>query len=352
MLATYCFILITSSDTLSILDRTDGGKTIRSFDILSGRALNNVITHTMDIAELALNQYGPNTGRKLFFIDSNRDLYLTPVAQKKKVKLGSQVDSAAWNDLSDQLVAVADGSLITWSYPSIVYVDKSLLPMTTVTKDGTDYLKMPQITSFFGTRVNIRRTDGALLNAKVSPYPSLLYEFVSRSKWEEATRLCRFVKQNELWACLAGMALDARHLDTAEVCLAAIQQVDKLHFIMHIKTIPSEEGRNAQLALYRRNIEEAESILLQAQPPLIYRAIKLNIRLFRWNRALDLAVKHKTHVDTVLAYREQFLDSYKMEETDARFLQYSQQVSIDWEAITAKKQQEHEKEKEMISSRK
>ena len=33
------------------------------------------------------------------------------------------------------------------------------------------------------------------------------------------------------------------------------------------------------------------------------RAILLNIYLHQWERALDLAVKHKTHVDTVLAYR-------------------------------------------------
>ena len=33
------------------------------------------------------------------------------------------------------------------------------------------------------------------------------------------------------------------------------------------------------------------------------RAIFLNIYLHQWERALDLAVKHKTHVDTVLAYR-------------------------------------------------
>lgn len=29
----------------------------------------------------------------------------------------------------------------------------------------------------------------------------------------------------------------------------------------------------------------------------------MNIKLFRWERALDIAVQHKTHVDTVVAYR-------------------------------------------------
>lgn len=54
-------------------------------------------------------------------------------------------------------------------------------------------------------------------------------------------------------------------------------QVDKLEFVQHVLQVSSEEGRNAELALYRRCPDEAESILLQASPPLIYRAIKLNV---------------------------------------------------------------------------
>jgi uncharacterized membrane protein len=142
-----------------------------------------------------------------------------------------------------------------------------------------------------------------------------------------------------------------------------VTQVDKLEYVLYMMGIPSEEGRNAALALYRRCPAEAERILLQvkrgvmvvvvvvvvvvmmmmmmmvimtvvvvvvvvvmmmllmtttmrtttttmmmvmmmfqrlqAQPPLLYRAIKMNIRLFRWARALELAVQHRSHVDTV-----------------------------------------------------
>jgi hypothetical protein len=99
------------------------------------------------------------------------------------------------------------------------------------------------------------------------------------------------------------MAVNGRHLDTAEIALAAVNEVDKLHYITYIKDIPSEEGKNAELALYKRNVDEAEQILLQASPPLVYRAIKMNVRLFRWHRALELSVKYKTHTDTVLGYR-------------------------------------------------
>ena len=69
-------------------------------------------------------------------------------------------------------------------------------------------------------------------------------------------RLCRFVKSDGLWACLAGMSLHAQHLETAETALAAINEVDKLHYVLYIKDIPSPEGRAAELALYRRNPDE------------------------------------------------------------------------------------------------
>lgn len=101
-----------------------------------------------------------------------------------------------------------------------------------------------------------------------------------------------------------------------------------MEFIQAIKAIPSEEGRQAELALFRRHPDEAERILLQASPPLVYRAIKLNIGLFRWARALDLALKHKAHVETVLAYRQKNLQSFEREETNPKFLQYFKQVQV------------------------
>jgi intraflagellar transport protein 80 len=100
-----------------------------------------------------------------------------------------------------------------------------------------------------------------------------------------------------------------------------------VEYIQYIKSIPSDEGRLAELALFRRQPDEAERILLQSSPPLVYRAIKLNLSLFRWNRALDIAVKHKSHVDTVLGYRQKHLDEFGKKETNQRFLQVADKVS-------------------------
>ena len=114
------------------------------------------------------------------------------------------------------------------------------------------------------------------------------------------------------------------------------------HFL-HVQEIPTNEGRNAELALFRRQPYEAEAILLQSQ--LYYRAIKMWIRLFNWDRSLELAVRHKTHVDTVLMHRQRYLTMTEKEETNKHFLQYRDMVEVDEEKIEEKVAQEKEKER-------
>lgn len=84
----------------------------------------------------------------------------------------------------------------------------------------------------------------------------LLHKNASSGQWSKATRLCRCLKDDTLWAVLAVLALASEQLDTAEIALSAINEVDKAQYIQYIKTIPSVEGRNAELYLYRRRPDE------------------------------------------------------------------------------------------------
>ncbi len=86
----------------------------------------------------------------------------------------------------------------------------------------------------------------------------------------------------ELWACLAVMAVFGEDLNTAEVAYAAIDEIHKVQFICNVKSVPSSEGRAAELALLRKQPREAESILLSGN--LVFRAIKMWIDLFNWER--------------------------------------------------------------------
>jgi intraflagellar transport protein 80 len=198
-----------SKDFVAVIDRSDS-RLARLFDIATGRALQHPVKHMMEIVELSLCNYGQGSDRKIAIIDRNRDLYVSTVSATSKpdlVKLQTQVDSVCWNDKSDVLAALSDGKLITWYYPSVLYVDRDLLPLTTVVKDGSEFGKIPTILGFFGTRVNVRKADGAQMTASVSPYPAMLYEFVTNKRWEDAVRLCRFVKNDSLWGTLAGTSL-------------------------------------------------------------------------------------------------------------------------------------------------
>lgn len=106
-----------------------------------------------------------------------------------------------------------------------------------------------------------------------------------------------------------------------------------LHHISHIQCELSYQPKPNPLTRPTRRSESAlsprlrlcgEVMLLLGLKRLFF--IYLFINYFA-SRALELAVKHKTHVDTVLAYRHKFLQKFGRKETNKRFLQYAEGVS-------------------------
>jgi len=310
-------------------------KQIRVFDCFTGRPVGNPIQHRLDVTKISLNQQGSGADRTIAILDKNQDLYITKALHSDRTeKLGAMVDTFMWNDNMDMLIALVDKRLQIFLYPSVVFVDKDLLPKTQLTKNCTDAGKFAQIVAFYGARCVIRKADGSDLVMVTTPYPQLLYKHFEKGEWEQAVRLCRYVKSPELWASLAGMAIHSRSLNTVEIALAAIEEVDKVQFVAHINKLPDDVLRSAELALFCKRPDEALNILLTHKR--IYRAIKMHVRLHQWKEALDLAIKHKTHVDTVLAYRQQHLRQMNHVETNELFKQYAAEVEVDWETVKQK----------------
>eukprot|EP00906_Rhabdomonas_costata_P015489 RCo022262 len=335
-----------SPDTVVIKDAFDP-KSIKVFEALTGKPNSTApsLGHHMEIMELCLNQFGPPTERKVAFIDRNRDLYLVAVAAKATpYKLATMVASVKWNDHSEILVAIADNRLVVWYYPSVVYIDRDLLPKTKIIRQDAEFGRNDQLLDFFGSRCAIRRgSDGAVLTYAVKPYPILLFGHVGARQWDAAVRLCRFVKEPFLWSILAALAIKHGELSTAETAYANIDEAHKLQYVKYIAEIPTPEGRNAELALFQRRPEDAEQILLQAG--LVYRAIRMHIRLFNWERALQLAVQYKTHIDTVLAFRSKYLKTFHKEETSESFLRSEiKQLEFDWDKVNQKMEAEKKSE--------
>merc|ERR1712110_858567 len=101
----------------------------------------------------------------------------------------------------------------------------------------------------------------------------------------------------------------------------------KVQYIAYIKTIPSPEGRDAEMALFCHEFHEAEHSLIQAG--LYFRAIEMNCNNFRWQSALALADKYKCHIDTVVLWRQQYLARFaNSRESIAEFITYSKGLGV------------------------
>lgn len=64
----------------------------------------------------------------------------------------------------------------------------------------SEFGKSPQLMGFIGSHLLLRRMDGSLMSTTIAPYPAILHGFVGDSRWEDAVRLCRFVKVRNTWA--------------------------------------------------------------------------------------------------------------------------------------------------------
>ncbi|EGD77117.1 hypothetical protein PTSG_07451 [Salpingoeca rosetta] len=335
-----------ADDTVAIIDHRDA-KAVRVYDTQSGKEMGKPLVHSVEISTILLDQGGASLDRCLAFVDKNRDLCIVQVrrSQRRAEKIATMVSDAMWHDDHHMLATLQEAKLQLWFYPACAFVDQDMLSFTkqgVVT--GGDLGKAPYLTSFSGNTCSVRRADGASMTFSVPPQVAVLQSHTSRNAWEDAIRLCRFIKEDALWACLAVIATKAKELNAAEIAYAAVNAIDKVEFLQLVKSIPTAEGRKAELAVFSGQIEEAATTLLQAG--LIYRLVDMYIRLFDWDKALDVAIKHKTHVDTVLASRQRYLEGLGQRESKAKFVQYSQSVEVDWDDIQLKIQQALEAEKQ------
>jgi intraflagellar transport protein 80 len=150
-----------SSDVIAIIDPMSP-KIVRVFDIMSGQPSSQTIEHTAEIVEMKLNQIAMGSERKMCFVDSNRDMFLTLVHKPEIQKICDMVDSFCWNDQNDMLSAIADCRHITWFYPNAIYVDRDLMKQSQMVKDCPDVGKLAVMQSFTGTLCTVLRLDGGV----------------------------------------------------------------------------------------------------------------------------------------------------------------------------------------------
>ncbi|XP_019878422.2 intraflagellar transport protein 80 homolog [Aethina tumida] len=336
-----------SPDTLVVRDIGDN-KVVHILDLASRTSSesNTSIQHSMPILQLQLDQWGPITTRNLALLDKSRDLYIIPVRTNTKAfsKLGRKIESYQWNSEENIIAAIQDAQLVVWYCPTASFNQK-LLKLCSMHYESPELGRSPRINDFVGNTVSIRRADGSLINVPISPFPSLLHKYTQDNRWNDALNLCRTTNDTSLWACLAVLSTqtNADVMDIAEEAYSNINFFDKVFYIQYIKTLPSKAQQRASMAQLGGQFQEAESIYLHNG--MVFLAIYSNIQLHNWTKALDLAIKHKTHIDTVLYLRKRYLDTLGKAENNNKFISLTDSVQIDEEKVQQKIQMELQKRK-------
>lgn len=251
-------------------------------------------------------------------------------------------NSFKWHEHADILTAAADLRVHCWYYPAAIYIDKELMGLCKMVKEEPDIGRDCTITTFYGNNITVKKKDGSQKIVSSSPYPQMLLDFCSSGEWDKAIKLCRYIKEEFLWAILASISLGMRHTETSEISLANINSIEKVQFITSLSSLPPVV-RKAEQLLYFKRIDEAEELYLSKQ--MYYRAIKMNIKLYRWDRAVQLVKKHKVHADTLLSFRERYLRQMDLDENNDIYKQLKKHVGeYKWEDIQAKIDAEKAKE--------
>lgn len=95
-------------------------------------------------------------------------------------------------------------------------------------------------------------------------------------------------------------------------------------FLNEISVESNSHIRSALMSLFNGNEREADAKLTQNGE--YFHAIMMNLALFNFDRALEIALKSQIHLDTVLGYRLRYLEQTGRRENNFKFLKYLSQV--------------------------
>lgn len=325
-----------SSDALAVRDSEDK-KLVHIFRFSTNKMSteSNSIHHSMQIVQVSLEQ-SAEMGH-LVILDKNKDLYLIQLGKLNEdfLKLGSKIESFQYNANNNFIAAIQDDHLIIWYCPFAAF-NSHLFKLCSRHYDSAELGRSPRIHDFVGNSVFIRKSDGSLLTVPISPFPSTLHKYMNENKWTDALNLCRSLNDVTSWACLAVLSTQSKYefLDIAEEAFANINHHDKVLYIQFLKSLPSQAEQRAHMASLGGRNQEAETLLLHNGK--VFQALYLNIELNKWNRALDIALKHKAHVDAVLYLRKKYLEKLGKPETNDKFSSLEQSVSVDEESVLQK----------------
>ncbi|EGT54704.1 CBN-CHE-2 protein [Caenorhabditis brenneri] len=321
-----------ANDTLVVRDRADH-KVLHFFDPNNGKSQGDgKLKHEQDIMELTVNQCGPLNDRNVAFRDHIGAVYIAMIktfgVSARMVKIGSLVEQLVFNDVTNMLCGISEGKIAVWPLPNVAFLDRNLLQKTMIQKSIGNVGKFPQLANFAGNTITIRKSDGCLVPTGILPFYGTLITMASNSKWDQAIRLCRSIGNDSLWATLAGLAMIYKNMVAMEISYAALEDDEKVCLINEMKDKSDKETRQAMQVVLTGKLGEADVML--ERNGHAFRALMMNVQMFKWKRALEIALKNKEWLEIVMGYREKYLKNCGQKETDPQFLKHMSEVEIDW----------------------
>lgn len=296
---------------------------VHVFDLLPGASRQedaNQMKHKQVINEVCVNRAGSAEDQYLVFIDSNRDLYLTAIRSGPDYglhKIGTQVTAVMWSSECNVLVGLHDSCYSIWYCPGEAFSDPSLISLTTLSYDTTEFGKNISLVNFDGLAITLC-ASGSNFTVATKIYCILIHKLVAENQWEKALKICRMGQNILLWALLAALSAKRNQLEISEEAYSSALQIDKVDYMSFLKDLSESEQMAENILLNGARIEEAETILLHNQK--IGEAIQFCMRLNRWSRALDIAEKNATDVKLVLKERAKYLKALNKAETDNHYI--------------------------------
>lgn len=324
----------------------DGRKHIFAFSASTGQMItSDPLSHPTEIKCVRTNQATTQTKARFGFVNSNGDLTvcrfvasnprLPPTIEAEKI--ANFVDDFKWHTTHDILLAKSAEKLTLWCCPSAVFFTAELMPM--LKTEVSLMFDAAEINAFDGTHAFVTAKDGAFCVVPIAPFLVSLHEAIDvHRNWKVVLQVCRASGEQYLWAVCATCAVQAGEVDAAQEAYAALSMIDRVMFLNKVKKLKSPASRNAMIAVLQGRIGEAEDILIQGG--CIFRAVKMNISLGRWDKALALAKRTGKFVEVVAAYRTKFIKDMEVEETNKDFIKLGQVDMASVKSIIQKEKQQ------------
>lgn len=266
------------------------------FDARTGKVIGDqTFQHTdpikaVTIEQVSASQLNALATRTIAFLDAQADLFLLPLSHghlaTSATKIGANIASIHWSSQSSLLVGTGDQRLITWLWPSSIFTDAQFSGIRTekespLIKYNTHVVSISE----HDRQTTLRTSDGVRLHFALDASTSIastLAGLAHQQQWAKCLKLCWFIQDKQLWKVLAILAVQYGDLRSAEYAYSALQAFIKSGFMRHAQNLSKAEARQAYLALFRGQLQEAEGILVSAG--LVYQAIMMCADVGVWDR--------------------------------------------------------------------